>query len=407
MSEVEKTRRRLREQLGREPEIQEVARELFQRKAELEKVEQVMGLLTPTEKAILGFRYGLLDGAFRTAEEVALEFNLEPTRVRQLEAKALKKLRHPIRSLWSKELIFLPARPEDAADLARLLNSVRHFPQVTPADCLANIQRGPERQAWVARRDDQIAHVQSYLHPYSGQMFWLACQPTDCPALVEICMDFIEHQATRDYLLVASDKFPTLLDCLKARNYRVISQETPQTLDLAHFQSPPDLLDRLRQQGFHFATMAEVREQPGLSESLYELELEMARDVPNAVVQREPSFSEFQQRLAEHREHDSYWALVLQGEQVVAHSQHLRRGPDYFYSFGTGVRRALRGRGLALAAKVYALERIKASGASRVDTSNEVENRAMLHINQKLGYRPLGRQFYFTPPESASFFQPG
>ena len=406
MSDVERTRRRLRKELGREPEIQEIAEKLFGQRPR-DELGQMMELLTPIERAVLGFETGLLDGRTRSSDEIALEFNMDRTQVHRVRAGGLRKLRNPVRALWSDEMLLLPARPEDAADLARLLNSVRHFPQVTPADCLANIQRGPERQAWVARRDDQIAHVQSYLHPYSGQMFWLACQPTDCPALVEICMDFIEHQATRDFLLVASDKFPTLLDCLKARNYRVISQETPQTLDLAHFQSPPDLLDRLRQQGFHFATMAQVREQPGLSESLYELELEIARDVPNAVVQREPSFSEFQQRLAEHREHDSYWALVLQGEQVVAHSQHLWRGPDYFYSFGTGVRRALRGRGLALAAKVYALERIKAGGASRVDTSNEVENRAMLHINQKLGYRPLGRQFYFTPPESASFFQPG
>ncbi len=398
MSDVEQTRRRLREKLGREPEIHQIARELSQEKARpgSQKLEAVMDLLTATERAVLGFRYGLIDGSQRSAEQVALEFDLDLVRVRQLEARALKKLR--IHSPWSQPMNFLPARPQDAEDLARLLNSVRHFPQVTAADCLANLQPRLELQAWVARDALRMAHIQSYLHPYSGQMFWLACQPADDLELVEICLDFIEARATTAFLLVASDKFPTLLACLESRHYRVVSQEIPQTLELAAFQSPADLLARLRQQGFHLTTMTEVREQPGLVQSLYELELEMARDVPNAVVQREPTLGEFQQRLLEHRAHDSYWALVLQQDQVVAHSQHLQRGPDYFYSFGTGVRRAYRGRGLALAAKVYALECIQASGASRVDTSNEVENRPMLHINRKLGYRPLGRQFYFAPP---------
>ncbi|MFN8611762.1 MAG: hypothetical protein U0931_29730 [Vulcanimicrobiota bacterium] len=296
---------------------------------------------------------------------------------------------------------FRPAQAEDAAEIAQLLNAVRHFPLVTPADCVANLQKGPGCHAWVAREGGQTCYVQTYLHPYGGQMFWLACRPADSLTLVESCLDFIEEWAKGQFLLLASDKFPTLLTSLDRRDYLITSEEIPQSLDLTEGidrQQGADLLGRLRKQGFEFHTMDEVASRSGVVESLHALELEVARDVPRAVVRRQPTLSEFRQRLTEYQQHDRYWALVLHQAEVVASSQHLQRGPDYFYSFGTGVRRTMRGRGLALAAKVLALERIQASGATRVDTSNEVENRAMLHINQKLGFRPLGRQFYYLSP---------
>ncbi len=59
------------------------------------QLDKVLGKLTPREKKVLQLRYGLMNGYPRTLEEVGQEFNLTRERIRQIEAKALQKLRHP------------------------------------------------------------------------------------------------------------------------------------------------------------------------------------------------------------------------------------------------------------------------------------------------------------------------
>ncbi len=63
-----------------------------------ESVEDVLGSLTERERDVLRLRFGLDDGRSRTLEEVGREFNVTRERIRQIEAKALRKLRHPSRS---------------------------------------------------------------------------------------------------------------------------------------------------------------------------------------------------------------------------------------------------------------------------------------------------------------------
>ena len=63
-----------------------------------EQLEEVMGTLTPREAKVLKLRFGLEDGRARTLEEVGREFMVTRERIRQIEAKALRKLRHPSRS---------------------------------------------------------------------------------------------------------------------------------------------------------------------------------------------------------------------------------------------------------------------------------------------------------------------
>ena len=59
---------------------------------------EVLETLTPREKKVLELRFGIEDGRTRTLEEVGKEFNVTRERIRQIEAKALRKLRHPSRS---------------------------------------------------------------------------------------------------------------------------------------------------------------------------------------------------------------------------------------------------------------------------------------------------------------------
>ena len=63
-----------------------------------EDIDSVLRTLTPREEAVIRLRFGLQDGRCHTLEEVGSEFNVTRERIRQIEAKALRKLRHPVRS---------------------------------------------------------------------------------------------------------------------------------------------------------------------------------------------------------------------------------------------------------------------------------------------------------------------
>ena len=70
-----------------------------------EQIWDVLGTLTPREEKVLRLRFGLDDGRQRTLEEVGQEFDVTRERIRQIEAKALRKLRHPSRSRKLKDFL--------------------------------------------------------------------------------------------------------------------------------------------------------------------------------------------------------------------------------------------------------------------------------------------------------------
>lgn len=72
-----------------------------------EEIEKVLNTLGPREAAVLKMRYGLIDGKAKTLEEVGQYFNVTRERIRQIEVKALRKLRHPSRSKNLKALMAL------------------------------------------------------------------------------------------------------------------------------------------------------------------------------------------------------------------------------------------------------------------------------------------------------------
>lgn len=70
-----------------------------------EQLTEVLSTLTPREEKVLRLRFGIEDGRTRTLEEVGKEFNVTRERIRQIEAKALRKLRHPSRSKRLKDFL--------------------------------------------------------------------------------------------------------------------------------------------------------------------------------------------------------------------------------------------------------------------------------------------------------------
>jgi RNA polymerase primary sigma factor len=70
-----------------------------------EQIDEVLSTLSPRERRVLQLRFGLEDGRARTLEEVGKEFGVTRERIRQIEAKALRKLRHPSRSRRLKDYL--------------------------------------------------------------------------------------------------------------------------------------------------------------------------------------------------------------------------------------------------------------------------------------------------------------
>ena len=70
-----------------------------------EQLSEVLHTLTPREEMVIRLRYGLDDGRPRTLEEVGQQFNITRERIRQIEAKALRKIRHPSRSRFLKDYL--------------------------------------------------------------------------------------------------------------------------------------------------------------------------------------------------------------------------------------------------------------------------------------------------------------
>ena len=77
-----------------------------------DKMNEVLGTLTEREKRVLIQRFGLADGKPKTLEEVGVEFNVTRERIRQIEAKALRKMRHPTRSKQLKAFLDLVGEEE-------------------------------------------------------------------------------------------------------------------------------------------------------------------------------------------------------------------------------------------------------------------------------------------------------
>jgi RNA polymerase primary sigma factor len=80
-----------------------------------DKLSDVLASLTERERKVLELRFGLGDGFSRTLEEVGHQFNVTRERIRQIEAKALRKMRHPVRIRQLHGFLELPAVKPRAA----------------------------------------------------------------------------------------------------------------------------------------------------------------------------------------------------------------------------------------------------------------------------------------------------
>ncbi|WP_027882478.1 GNAT family N-acetyltransferase [Meiothermus rufus] len=141
--------------------------------------------------------------------------------------------------------------------------------------------------------------------------------------------------------------------------------------------------------GFALKSLKELEDDPDYRQKAYDLWLEARLDVPRPEAISEVPFEDYCRWVFGSR---YYWpegylvAVDQRSGQYVAMSTLWKTDGDYLYTGLTGTRRAYRRKGLALALKLRAIALAKATGAREIRTGNEVGNRAMLAINEALGF---------------------
>jgi GNAT superfamily N-acetyltransferase len=130
---------------------------------------------------------------------------------------------------------------------------------------------------------------------------------------------------------------------------------------------------------------------------LYEADVECVADEPSDVAAAPAPFEEWLLLNWARPDFDAdLTTVVLRDGEVAAYSVAQVDGRDRYSSGMTGTRRACRGRGLARLAKTDSLRRARAAGYTRAFTGNDTENRPMLAVNSRLGYRPAGAEWRYA-----------
>lgn len=165
------------------------------------------------------------------------------------------------------------------------------------------------------------------------------------------------------------------------------------TLDLKGWDPSPyaDAIARPEAAGIRFTTLAaEGPDDEATLRKYYDVSWSFARDIPGVEGRSPFPFEQYLQWIRSNpRWNPAGVILAADGDRWVALSEVALLPSGGLYNAFTGTDRAYRGRGLALAVKVKALEWAAAQGAAYIRTNNHSVNAPMLAVNQKLGYSPL------------------
>jgi GNAT superfamily N-acetyltransferase len=185
---------------------------------------------------------------------------------------------------------------------------------------------------------------------------------------------------------------PESLAFAQRRGFAIDRHGLPSRLDLATFDERPfaGAVERAETQGVRFFSLADTGNTLEAREKLYELNRTTGQDIPGS----DPTFPPFEDFSRSVFEASWFRAdgqiLAADGDRwvglaAVGYNEETRTAYNAF----TGVDRDYRGRGLALALKLLAIQRAREYGATSMRTGNDSRNAPILAINRKLGYRPL------------------
>ncbi|MDF2627056.1 MAG: hypothetical protein K0R39_887 [Symbiobacteriaceae bacterium] len=184
---------------------------------------------------------------------------------------------------------------------------------------------------------------------------------------------------------------PVGLDWARRRGYEQKFHRFASSLNLAEFDPAPwrKAVDDAVASGLRFTSFAEFPQNDETLEIWMDHFWQLNQDTPGIEGFVRPSLADFKKQL----EHSEHWdpadtILAMDGDRWAAMAFIMKEPDGSFYHNFTGVAREYRGRGLATAVKVVAIEHAKAKGAPLLRTHNDSTNERMLAVNRKMGYQP-------------------
>lgn len=158
-------------------------------------------------------------------------------------------------------------------------------------------------------------------------------------------------------------------------------------------------VERAKANGIRFSSFAAEIDGEESYERCYDFVGRLMDDMPGALGRTRAPYERWRNnfRTLPHI-NPAGWMMAIDGDRWVGLSSVVRRADEGYFTGFTGVERQYRGRGIALALKVVALEYARSAGALEIFTSNHSVNAPMLAVNRKLGYVPEPGSFTLAKP---------
>jgi GNAT superfamily N-acetyltransferase len=177
---------------------------------------------------------------------------------------------------------------------------------------------------------------------------------------------------------------------LQARGYQDVWRDWESRLELATFDASPyqGLEEKLREQGIEIKSRKELAADPQSFRKLHALGNEVAQDIPSLDGITPISFDQYMSLFINNPESpaEGHFVAVYNGEYIGTCGLWKSEAKDDFTNDLTGVKRAYRHRGIALALKLRAIAYAKEQGGTSIKTWNDSPNAAMIAINMQLGF---------------------
>lgn len=223
------------------------------------------------------------------------------------------------------------------------------------------------------------------LEPFRGRGIGRALYDTAVAALAPLDPIGLRAHCRED--------FPRSVRFLADRGFTEAMRDWESRLDPRAFDPSPfqPKVDAVRAQGIVIRSVADLADDPDRDRKLYDLDWAVTQDMPSADPLTPPSFEHFlTSTLGGPTCFPEAWFVALDGDRYVGESSLWKSGADdSLYVGATGVLRDYRRRGIATALKIAAVERARAIGAPCIKTWNAQENRAMLSINEAMGFAKM------------------